>query len=276
MSQEDNKVYIDSKIKSPDKKRQLSDEDNSHNKKQLKEGVGESSSFAESSSDLESSTGGEDSSSEMIESSDSITVYPGSNSSCSGLPKDVPSAESIFSSMHNGPVPNVVRGGISNTGHEMKPLLTYFDTQETLQLAEDCRPHYCNARLFPLVCKVSHALPIRGSRDGNASQGEKSSTNGPHELSQAFSFDKAKSPSKAKDDINNFEVDQSLTIVDVFPEREPIVDISANILSGMFLAPRLEDALSMRFLLLEQQKRKADQVMKNSGFVLELLLMDKS
>jgi len=44
----------------------------------------------------------------------------------------------------------------------------------------------------------------------------------------------------------------------------------------MFLAPRLEDALSMRLLLLEQQKRKADQVMKNSGFVLELLLMDKS
>jgi hypothetical protein len=211
--------------------------------------------------------GGEaDSSSDVCgESGDSTTLYPDSMSTWSAHQKPRPEdvlvriKESGRMPIHQikKPDEHPDRKAMALRVMDMeqhKPSIIYFDTQATLQLAEDCRPHYCNYRFYPCVANPCHMH------------------NTPPQVSTSES-DETAVKNRMDHQRHRAPLDDELW---QRPQHHPApnnVDLlssgSLN-LGSIILAPRLEDALALRAKLLLNHNPRVEQETLSSGYVLDM------
>jgi len=233
-----------------------------------------SSSLDQSSNDDEESYECEaDSSSDMCESGDSTSLYPGSASTCS---LDKPRPEEILATIRQlGPMPlHQIKipdehpdrtTGPSKEGSSLirisKPSVPYFDMEETLQLAEDCRPYYCNYRIFGSLARPGGASTTREEVERESDEGvSRVQWRVAHQDGDASAQKEAEARNVvSQSDENEAEVHHSSRPNEdqrmpwPLPHPKPVISLHGGVhLGSVILAPRLEDALAMRLAILRQ------------------------
>jgi hypothetical protein len=233
-----------------------------------------------------------DSSFDVFESGDSATLYPDSMSTWSTQHVNKPTPESVLAEIkEGGPMPiHQIKKADEHPdrlrGMEGKPSIIYFDTQATLQLAEDCRAHYCNYRFYPCAAKPCHAhAPPRLSSESDTetakNQGqrvtifdherrrpEEQAPVGANRNSNSILDENEMGP------CNPSNEQAQLDVLCPRPHPAPKVDLSrGSHLGSIILAPRLEDALALRAKLLQNHNQRMEQEMSmsNYGYVFDMV-----
>jgi hypothetical protein len=234
--------------------------------------------------------GEDNSSSDVFDSGDSTTLYPDSMSTWSAHQK--PSPEDVLAAIkESGPMPihqikkpdeHPDRKAMTLRGMERKPSIIYFDTQATLQLAEDCRPHYCNYRFYPCVanpCHMHNTPPrVSSESDETAKSRKQGFTRTDHQHGrieeQAPVSVNSKSLLDDENEIGPCNPNERAPLDELWrrPDPAPNVDLSSGShLGSIILAPRLEDALALRSKLLQIHNHRVEQETLDSGYVIDMV-----